>query len=232
MAHNILCDLVLTTGVNKDHIGPRLRTPDISGLSPGKTCRSRLDLNMRARGRRPGISAIDHGTFPDPVPAQAGYTLPFPISFFGSCGQGQARIPVCRRGRCREAQPSVRALARPTPNLPSPLRAPGLEFERFFSRDGIDPFDEVEWETRSAVIGNEKGAGRLRAARRRDAALLVAAGHQHRRLEVLPRADRHAGARAQRQAADRAGGRHHHRHGRATSSTSPAKTIWRRSRTT
>jgi ribonucleoside-diphosphate reductase alpha chain len=34
---------------------------------------------------------------------------------------------------------------------------PGLEFERFFSREGIDPFDEVEWEIRSAVIGNEKG---------------------------------------------------------------------------
>jgi ribonucleoside-diphosphate reductase alpha chain len=34
----------------------------------------------------------------------------------------------------------------------------GLEVVRYFSRDGIDPFDEVEWETRSAVIGNEKGA--------------------------------------------------------------------------
>jgi ribonucleoside-diphosphate reductase alpha chain len=39
----------------------------------------------------------------------------------------------------------------------APLGAPGLEFERFFSREGIDPFDEVEWEMRSAVIGNEKG---------------------------------------------------------------------------
>jgi ribonucleoside-diphosphate reductase alpha chain len=34
---------------------------------------------------------------------------------------------------------------------------PGLEFVRSFSHEGIDPFDEVEWETRSAVIGNEKG---------------------------------------------------------------------------
>src|SRR6187549_3877872 len=34
---------------------------------------------------------------------------------------------------------------------------PGLEFPRYFSQEGIDPFDEVEWETRSAVIGNEKG---------------------------------------------------------------------------
>ena len=35
--------------------------------------------------------------------------------------------------------------------------APGIEFLRYFSRDGIDPFDEVEWELRSAVIANEKG---------------------------------------------------------------------------
>ncbi len=39
----------------------------------------------------------------------------------------------------------------------APVGAPGLEVERFFSREGIDPFDEIEWETRSAVIGNEKG---------------------------------------------------------------------------
>ena len=34
--------------------------------------------------------------------------------------------------------------------------APGIEFLRCFSREGIDPFDEVEWELRSAVITNEK----------------------------------------------------------------------------
>jgi len=35
--------------------------------------------------------------------------------------------------------------------------APGLAFPRFFTEAGVDPFDEVEWELRSAVIGNEKG---------------------------------------------------------------------------
>ena len=55
-----------------------------------------------------------------------------------------------------------------------------------------------------------EGAGGLRAARRRDASLLVAAGNQHRRLEVFPRTDRHAGARAQRQAAHRPRRRHDH----------------------
>ena len=35
--------------------------------------------------------------------------------------------------------------------------AAGLDFVRYFSHEGIDPFDEVEWDVRSAVIGNEKG---------------------------------------------------------------------------
>ncbi|HTM24026.1 MAG TPA: vitamin B12-dependent ribonucleotide reductase [Vicinamibacterales bacterium] len=34
---------------------------------------------------------------------------------------------------------------------------PGLEYERYFATDGIDPFDEVEWDLRSAIIGSEKG---------------------------------------------------------------------------
>src|ERR1700752_4168733 len=35
--------------------------------------------------------------------------------------------------------------------------APGLEFPRFFTGAGTDPFPQVEWELRDAVIGNEKG---------------------------------------------------------------------------
>jgi ribonucleoside-diphosphate reductase alpha chain len=35
--------------------------------------------------------------------------------------------------------------------------SPGLEFQRFFSTAGQDPFDQTEWELRDAVIGNEKG---------------------------------------------------------------------------
>ena len=30
----------------------------------------------------------------------------------------------------------------------------GLRFERHFTTEGTHPFDEVEWQTRSAVIGN------------------------------------------------------------------------------
>jgi|TARA_B110000116_G_scaffold240050_1_gene227857 ribonucleoside-diphosphate reductase alpha chain len=34
---------------------------------------------------------------------------------------------------------------------------PGLEFPRFFSDEGTDPFDEIEWESRVALIGSEQG---------------------------------------------------------------------------
>jgi ribonucleoside-diphosphate reductase alpha chain len=39
----------------------------------------------------------------------------------------------------------------------TPSTIPGLEYERFFSAEGIDPFDEIEWDLRAAVIGSEKG---------------------------------------------------------------------------
>src|SRR5215471_7427335 len=35
--------------------------------------------------------------------------------------------------------------------------APGLTFPRFFTEADVDPFDEVEWDLRAAVIGNERG---------------------------------------------------------------------------
>jgi ribonucleoside-diphosphate reductase alpha chain len=50
---------------------------------------------------------------------------------------------------------STEALARAS--APVASGTAGLEYERFFSREGIDPFDEIEWDIRSAVIGNEKG---------------------------------------------------------------------------
>jgi ribonucleoside-diphosphate reductase alpha chain len=43
------------------------------------------------------------------------------------------------------------------PSAQAPGGVPGLEYERFFTREGVDPFDEVEWDLRSAVIGSEKG---------------------------------------------------------------------------
>ena len=53
-------------------------------------------------------------------------------------------------------QPEGSARARKTADS-RVLVVPGLEFPRYFTLPGVDPFDEVEWEIRSAVIGNEKG---------------------------------------------------------------------------
>src|SRR5262245_19113312 len=50
------------------------------------------------------------------------------------------------------------------PGLPRPdsaearkKAATGLVFPRFFTEAGVDPFDEIEWELRAALIGNERG---------------------------------------------------------------------------
>ena len=42
-------------------------------------------------------------------------------------------------------------------STPSGRTGGGLEFSRMFTREGVDPFDEVVWELRTAVIGNERG---------------------------------------------------------------------------
>jgi ribonucleoside-diphosphate reductase alpha chain len=57
------------------------------------------------------------------------------------------------------ADPQVRAKrdAGKAPAAPTAPNAPGLEFPRYFTLPGADPFAEVEWEIRAAVIGNEKG---------------------------------------------------------------------------
>jgi ribonucleoside-diphosphate reductase alpha chain len=39
----------------------------------------------------------------------------------------------------------------------SAAASPGLTFPRFFTEAGVDPFDEIEWELRAAIIGNERG---------------------------------------------------------------------------
>src|SRR5438132_1479852 len=54
--------------------------------------------------------------------------------------------------RAKESRADLaRSAAAPSPAVP------GLDFPRYFTLPGVDPFDEVEWEIRSAVIGNEKG---------------------------------------------------------------------------
>jgi len=44
-----------------------------------------------------------------------------------------------------------------TPENTGAGAAKGLPFERYFTDGKISPFDAVEWEKRTALIGNEKG---------------------------------------------------------------------------
>src|SRR5687768_15020521 len=53
-------------------------------------------------------------------------------------------------------QPTGQDSAAPAENRAA-APSPGLEFPRYFTLPGIDPFDEVTWDRRSAVIGNERG---------------------------------------------------------------------------
>ncbi len=60
--------------------------------------------------------------------------------------------PASPKGHESRLPESVRPAGRP-----GQAAAPGLTFTRFFTPTGRDPFEEVAWETRSAVIANDKG---------------------------------------------------------------------------
>src|SRR3954470_8575844 len=47
--------------------------------------------------------------------------------------------------------------ATPASAQPRTAAAPGLEFQRFFTKPGVSPYDEVEWELRTASITDAKG---------------------------------------------------------------------------
>src|SRR6476619_922607 len=60
------------------------------------------------------------------------------------------------RGPAQTQGAAVEARAKKSSDSRS-ASVPCLEFPRYCTLPGVDPFDEIEWETRSAVIGNEKG---------------------------------------------------------------------------
>ena len=95
---------------------------------------------------------------------------------------------------------------------PSSTTARASASQRYFTIPGRDPFDEIEWELRDALIPGQ-GRARLRAEGRRVPEVLVADGDEHRRAEVLPRPHGLARARALRQADDRPRRRHDRRLG-------------------
>ena len=63
----------------------------------------------------------------------------------------------------------------------------GMHVPRVFSREGSSPFDEVEWDLRTAEIKDERGRVDLPAGRLRDPSELEPAGHQRRGEQVLLR---------------------------------------------
>ncbi|RMG65238.1 MAG: vitamin B12-dependent ribonucleotide reductase [Calditrichaeota bacterium] len=50
-----------------------------------------------------------------------------------------------------------KAFEQPEAPLPSTAERPGLAFQHYFSRQGVHPFDEIEWEKREATITSETG---------------------------------------------------------------------------
>jgi ribonucleoside-diphosphate reductase alpha chain len=56
-----------------------------------------------------------------------------------------------------EEAPAARSRPSSGAVAPEPGPGGGVSFQRFFTEPGVDPFDAVEWESRDAVIGSEKG---------------------------------------------------------------------------
>src|SRR5882757_7281187 len=73
---------------------------------------------------------------------------------YQAAGAGQQSVESSGAG-------AVPGFARPEPSDSRSRKVststPGLAFPRFFTEAGVDPFDEVEWDLRAAVIGNERG---------------------------------------------------------------------------
>ena len=98
---------------------------------------------------------------------------------------------------------------------PTSNSAQGLEFQSYFTDGKISPFDAVEWERRTALIGNEKGQTIFRQENvevpkswSQTATNIVASKYFHGKPE-------HAGTRNLRAAIDRPRGGHHRPLGRA-----------------
>src|SRR5690606_40092660 len=72
-------------------------------------------------------------------------------------GAGDRRRTVCEGDVTMHQVQHVETTTGSTRTFGPGPAVSGLEFERYFSTEGVDPFDEVEWELRSAVIANERG---------------------------------------------------------------------------
>src|SRR5947207_15756541 len=71
---------------------------------------------------------------------QAASAEPHAVDAGGSAPMNAPPVDSVEHSRAKKAAPT-----------------PGLIFPRYFTEAGVDPFAEVEWELRSAIIGNERG---------------------------------------------------------------------------
>src|ERR1700732_1385466 len=53
--------------------------------------------------------------------------------------------------------PTTETAAAPVTTTPPSKKAPGLSFRRFFTKTAVSPYDEIEWEKRTALITDAKG---------------------------------------------------------------------------
>jgi ribonucleoside-diphosphate reductase alpha chain len=56
-----------------------------------------------------------------------------------------------------EKKKSPEAVAAPSAPAPTKKKAPGLQFRRFFTKPGVSPFDDIDWEFRVAQITDAQG---------------------------------------------------------------------------
>src|SRR4249920_1952982 len=70
---------------------------------------------------------------------------------------GASQQSIESSGASRAPIPPVSPVSSDAEKRAKKAAAPGLTFPRFFTEAGVDPFDEIEWELRSAVIGSERG---------------------------------------------------------------------------
>src|SRR6202045_2730540 len=60
-------------------------------------------------------------------------------------------------GEKEKGAPTTETAAAPVNTAPGTKKAPGLSFRRFFTKPGVSPYDEVEWEFRTAQITDAQG---------------------------------------------------------------------------
>jgi ribonucleoside-diphosphate reductase alpha chain len=78
------------------------------------------------------------------------------VTFIRACASGFSRFEEVGMESNR-ALPSEKGISTRYPAEERKAAPAGVEFPRHYTRDGASPYDEIEWEIRTATISNEKG---------------------------------------------------------------------------